>query len=166
VLANEAAEGLLLDSVEYAFALLDIAKHYQLHMKVALKHLPNPVTQSKYNREKKKAHDAYIKEHGPRKAEQIKERLTPRLRMEGYYGNVYEEALADEDLPNVLKVHLRKAHEHYSNLREAAETVVDSSKRSGKGKTLEEFLVWGLEELEAAEHHSVYVLKEALSRLE
>ncbi|HSG69370.1 MAG TPA: serine protease, partial [Planctomycetaceae bacterium] len=80
VIANEAAEALLLDSVSYTLALIDIANHYNLHMKLALRDLPNPVSVSKLRREEKKAHDEYIKEHGPRKAEQIKERLSPKLR--------------------------------------------------------------------------------------
>jgi hypothetical protein len=164
--ADEVGTALFLDSFRYLIAVIDVIKDYNRHMKLSLSHLPNPVSAVVLRREERKAHREYLKEKGPEKAKEIKERISSNLLMENGHQERYDALLEDPDLPQDMKEHLEKAHEHYLTIREALEKIVDPSGRATKGKTLEEFVEFIVDEFEDAQYHCRQVIIESERRLE
>ena len=164
-MANLSSKALILDSAVFTISCIEVVEDYVNRRNRELSRLSNP-TASRVRRALKDFHEDYLEDHGPKFAARVKERLSPRLMMEHYYGDVFERALENENLSPELKEHLRKAHEHYSNIKEAAETVVDPSGSNKKGKSLEEFIEWTFEEYNSLTFHAGTVLDETKGRLE
>jgi len=144
--------------------VIDVIRDYKRHMSVSLAGLPNPVSASVFTREERKAHREYLKEEGPKKAQEIRERISPDLLFERGYQDRYDKIIEDPDLPKHLKDHLVSANEHFTTIREALENVVDPSGRSSKGKTLVEFVDYIVEEFNSAQFHCRKVSDECRGR--
>jgi len=151
--ADEVSTAIYSDSFSFLLAVIDVIRDYKRHMSVSLSGLPNPVSASVFTREERKAHREYLKEEGPKKAKEIRERISPDLYFERGYQERYDKVIADPDLPKHLKDHLVSANEHFTTIREALENVVDPSGRSSKGKTLVEFIDYIIEEFNSAQFH-------------
>lgn len=164
-MADQASKAMLIDSAIYAWSCVEVVEDYVRKQNIEISKLRN-LTPARYNKALKDFHNDYLKIHGPKQAEKTRERLSPRLRMQSYFGEIYKQALADEHLPAEIKTHLEKTFEHYTNIKEAAEKVVDPSGKSKKGKTLEEFILWVIEEYEGAVFHAEAVMEETEGRVE
>lgn len=165
LMANQASKALIVDTAIYAWSCVEVVEDYVLKRDIELNKLRNP-SAARFNKTLKDFHNEYIKVHGPKQAEKTRERLSPRLRMQRHFGEVYKQALEDKYLPDEVKEHLKKAYEHYNNVKEAAEKVVDPSGRSKQGKSLEEFILWVIEEFEGTAFHAESVMEETEGRLE
>jgi len=164
--ADEVGTALYFDSFRYLLAVIDVVKDYNRHMELSLADLPNPVSAAVLKREERKAHREYLKEKGPKKAKEIRERISSNLLMENGNEERYKALLEDPELPQNMKEDLEKAHEHYLTIREALEKIVDPSGRETKGKTLEEFVDFIIEEFKGAQYHCRQVIIESQRRLE
>ncbi|MBD3673717.1 MAG: trypsin-like peptidase domain-containing protein [Planctomycetaceae bacterium] len=162
--ADEVATAIFSDSFTFLLAVIDVIRDYKRHMNVAMSGLPNPVSVSVFKREERKAHREYLKEEGPKKAEEIRERISPDLLFERGYQERYDKIIEDPDLPKHLKEHLVSANEHFTTIREALENVVDPSGRSSKGKTLIEFVDYVVDEFNSAQFHCRKVAEECRGR--
>ena len=140
-LIGEAAVDLYVDSEVYMVICHVVAVDYIKHMAEAEARINPSFPLATQHKIRKAAHEKYLKDEAPKIAKDVRDKVTPRLRMAD--SNKYDRAMANDRVNRTMKDHLEKAHESYMQLKEAAEKIVQPDRSSGnKGRNLEEFVDW------------------------
>ncbi|MCA9080763.1 MAG: trypsin-like peptidase domain-containing protein, partial [Planctomycetaceae bacterium] len=158
-LAGQAAVDMYLDSSVYLYICWTVAVDYiRYTAEVEAKMNPNLPLASKH-RALKAAHGKYLKEEAPEIARKVRDRVSPKLRMAE--SKSYERAITNPRLDPDLKANLEAAYKNYSEIRQAAEQIVERSGSATKGRTIDEFLKWAAELYSEARENSIKVMVKA-----
>jgi S1-C subfamily serine protease len=152
------------DSAVYTDICVGVAADYEKYMAKELGQMNPGSRQASVRKKMREAHKKYITERAPEKAKEVRDEVSPKLREETK--KWYDEAMADTTLPESIKEPLKKAHEQYVYLKDAAEQIVDPKAGVRGGKTVEEFLESVLKSWSKASEYSASAAEAARQYLE